>query len=319
MEMEKGVVTRSMKSTTLTEDDLEDSQKDRGHASMLNLAAKGVETPEPTLLNILKELRDFRKDNNDQYSDIKRELKRANDRVEEAKVRIEESETVLQVVSGLIMRLTERQVGLEVRLDEQEGRARRDNLRIYGIAEDKEGTDMVRFLDNMLKTALGFSNDLSLGVERAHRTLTAKPDAQAKPRSIVVKFGSYRMKEEVLRRAWQKKEVFCEGVRFFVDHDYPIEVLKKRNEYREAKKILREKRIKFQTPYPYKMRVFYDNGTRLYKDAAEATRDMADMVTRHRGETCSRPGSRGSTVVVFLAHRSQTSLRERCPSLRQDE
>lgn len=61
-------------------------------------------------------------------------------------------------------------------------------------------------------------------------------------------------------------------MRFFVDHDYPIEVLKKRNEYREAKKILREKRIKFQTPYPYKMRVFYDNGTRLYKDAAEATR-----------------------------------------------
>lgn len=39
--------------------------------------------------------------------------------------------------------------------------------------------------------------------------------------------------------------MLCDGVRFFVDHDYPIEVLKKRNEYREAKLILREKRIKF--------------------------------------------------------------------------
>lgn len=106
--MEKGVVTRSMKSTILTEDDMEDSQKDQGHASVLTLAAKGVETPEPTLLNILKELRDFRKDNNDQYSDIKRELKRVNDRVEEAECRTEESETVLQAVSGLITRLTER-------------------------------------------------------------------------------------------------------------------------------------------------------------------------------------------------------------------
>lgn len=173
--MEKGVVTRSMKSTILTEDDMEDSQKDRGHASVLNLAAKGVETPEPTLLNILKELRDFRKDNNDQYSDIKRELKRVNDRVEEAQCRIEESETVLQAVSGLITRLTERQVGLEARLVEQEGRARRDNLRIYGIAEDKEGTDLVKFLDNMLKIALGFSNDLSLGIERAHDCKTRCP------------------------------------------------------------------------------------------------------------------------------------------------
>lgn len=61
---------------------------------------------------------------------------------------------------------------------------------------------MVKFLDNMLKIALGFSNDLSLGIERAHRALTAKPDAQAKPRSIVVKFRSYCMKEEVLQRGF---------------------------------------------------------------------------------------------------------------------
>lgn len=182
--------------------------------------------------------------------------------MEEVEGRIEETKTVLQAASKLIMRLNECQASLEERLVEQEGRARRDSLWIYGILEDKEGSDMVNFLDKLFKNALGFPNEQSLGTEKAHRALVAKPNDQTKPRSIVVKLGSYRVKEDVIRRAWQKKVVLCDGVRFFVDHDYPSEVLKKWNEYREAKKILRKNRIKFQTPYPSKMRVFYDNGNK---------------------------------------------------------
>ncbi|KAL7839176.1 hypothetical protein SRHO_G00258340 [Serrasalmus rhombeus] len=123
---------------------------------------------------------------------------------------------------------------------------------------------------------LTFHPTRDLGIERAHRALTRRQDsAQGKPRSIVVKFESYRIKEEILRKAWQKKEVYCDETRFFVDHDFPTEVLKKRNEYADAKKVLKSERIRFQTPYPAKMRVFYDGDTQLYQDAAEATRDMA--------------------------------------------
>lgn len=59
---------------------------------------------------------------------------------------------------------------------------------------------MVGFLDNLLKSALNFPRDRELRIKRAHRALAPKPNGlQAKPRSIVVKFGSYRMKEEVLQ------------------------------------------------------------------------------------------------------------------------
>lgn len=236
----------------------------------------GEDGSEVSMRCILNELREFRRDNKVQLSDIKQELKRTNDRLEEAEGRIEEMETALQATSTLIKQLTQRQANLEARLIDQEGRARRDNLRIYGIPEDQEGTDMVGFLVNLLKSALDFPSDQELGIERAHRALAPKPNnPQAKPRSIIIKFGSYRTKEEVLRRAWQKREVFCNDTRFYVDHDFPPEVLKKRGEYAEARKVLKEKQIKFQTPYPARMRVFYDDGTRLYQDATEATRDMA--------------------------------------------
>ncbi|KAL0175069.1 hypothetical protein M9458_031037, partial [Cirrhinus mrigala] len=50
--------------------------------------------------------------------------------------------------------------------------------------------------------------------------------------------------------------------------------LKKRKEYAQAKTVLKEKKIRFQTPYPAKLRVFYEGETVLYNSAEEATKDM---------------------------------------------
>jgi len=181
------------------------------------------------LQSILNELQDFRKDNRVQLTEFKQELKRVNDKMDEAEGIIGEAETVLKATSTLIKRLMQRQANLEARLINQEGQARRDNLRIYGIPEDKEGTDL--------------PSDKDLRIEQAHRAPAPKLNGpQAKPRSIVVKFGSYQTNEVVLQRAWQKKEVSYDNTRFYVDHDFPPpEVLKKRGEYAEAKKVLKEK------------------------------------------------------------------------------
>ncbi|KAI4877042.1 hypothetical protein NFI96_003912, partial [Prochilodus magdalenae] len=144
------------------------------------------------------------------------------------------------------------------------------------LAQKLREKDMNGFLENLLKSALDFPDDEQLRIERAHRALVPKPTgSQGKPRSIVAKFSSHRTKEDVLRKAWQKKEVLYNNVRFYVDHDYPPAVLKKRSEYSEAKKVLKEKKIKFQTPYPARLRVLYEDGTRLYQSAAAATKDLA--------------------------------------------
>ena len=218
-----------------------------------------------SLRGILNELRDFRQDNKHHLTEIKQELHKTNNRLVDAETRIDETETALQAMSTLVKRLSQRQANMEAKLIDQEGRARRDNIRIYGIPEDAEGDNVSLFLENLLKESLGFPPGTELKIERAHRAPVPKPtDPQAKPRSIIAKFASYRVKEEVIRKPWQKREVF-HNTRFYVDHDYPSAVLKRRVVYTEAKKILKERKIKFQTPYPARLRVFYNDGTRLYR------------------------------------------------------
>lgn len=73
---------------------------------------------------------------------------------------------------------------------------------------------------------------------------------------------------------WRKKGFLYQERKVFVDHGYAPETLRKRREYTEAKKVLQENNIRFQTPFPARMRVFHEGETCLYNSAEEATKDM---------------------------------------------
>lgn len=88
---------------------------------------------------------------------------------------------------------------------------------------------------------------------------------------------------------------------------FPLKCLRNAVNTIEAKKVLKEKQIKFQTPYPAKMRIFYDDGTQLFQNAVEATKDMSAetlsplRVPRYCGEVFHRTEPRGDPAPVCLA------------------
>lgn len=127
----------------------------------------------------------------------------------------------------------------------------------------------------MLRYKLEWPDSTEVRVERAHRALVPKPPPNGAPRSIVAKMASYRSKEEILKLPWQKRGFEYQGNKVNLDHDYAPVVLKQRKEYTEVKSVLKEKKIRFQTLFPAKMRVFYPEGTVLYGLVEEATSDLA--------------------------------------------
>lgn len=134
---------------------------------------------------------------------------------------------------------------------------------------------MISFVKTLLKENLDLPPSTDLHIEKAHRALGPRPPHDALPRSIVVKFASHRSKEDIVKTAWQKRGFVFKEKRVNIDHDYAPEVLKKRKDYAEAKRVLKEKKIRFQTPFPARLRVFFQDETKLYNSAEEATVDMA--------------------------------------------
>ncbi|KAI4814864.1 hypothetical protein KUCAC02_005046 [Chaenocephalus aceratus] len=161
---------------------------------------------------ILKELREFRKDNGQQLKEIRKEINKTNTRIAEAEGRIEATETRLQVAEEAVTELLQLQVHLDAKLTDMEGRSRWENIRIHGVKEGAEDNSpsMGTFVEDLLREGLDLPATFELRVERAHRALMPKPPGEVSPRSIVVKLSSYRTKEELLRLAWQKFRVFYE-------------------------------------------------------------------------------------------------------------
>lgn len=100
------------------------------------------------------------------------------------------------------------------------------------------------------------------------------PPDDAPPRSIVIKFLNYKTKESLLRKAWQGKGFTWRENHINLDHDYPPVILKKRREYSEIRKVLKEKKVPFQTLFPARLRVRHDDGTKTYDTIEEASDDL---------------------------------------------
>lgn len=260
---------------------------------------KGTDKSKVDLEMILQEIQDFRHENKEHLDVIRGDINNANKRLGEAEDRIGAAEAKLEKMELIMRSVLKTQTENEQKLIDQEARTRRKNLRIFNVPENEEqGASMIIFTEKLFREKLKIPDSLELNIERAHRALAPKPASGQRPRSIVVQFLKYRTKEEILRKAWEKKEIYVNNQRIYFDHDYPTAILTCRKEYNEAKRALKEKKIRFQTPYPSKLRVFYEGDTRLYQTAHDATKDMHD---------------RGFTVHVVPARQNPKELLDTDP------
>ncbi|KAF3835653.1 hypothetical protein F7725_028211 [Dissostichus mawsoni] len=224
-------------------------------------------------------------------------------RLEEAEKQIDEVETVNMAMSDALIKSMKQQRAMQGKLVDLEGRSRRNNMRIYGVPEEKEGNSVPDFVDQLLRTELALP-DTNLQIQRAHRAVARKLERNAPPRSIVVNFLEFNIKEKVLKKAWEKK-ILMEGRRLSFDHDYATEVVLKRKAYVGIKRVLKEKNIRFQTPLD-RMRIHWDSGTRTYDSAQDAAQEL-----RRRGFSVEIPDRNASELYPEIENLHQTKTWQR--------
>lgn len=212
-------------------------------------------------------------DINLKLNEIAEDLKDTVNRVEEAEHRVADLEEWSAEARDVLSQTLDIQQKMQIKLTDLEARSRRNNMRLYGIPEEAEYDNVQEVVENLIKTELSLP-DTELGIQRCHRALGPKPPPNANPRSVVVYFLEYRIKELVLRSAWKKREVYLKGRRVYFDQDYPAETQKKRKAYTPIRKLLKEKGLRFQTPPPAKLRVFFEDGPIVYNSATEAMEDL---------------------------------------------
>lgn len=222
--------------------------------------------------DIKQEMNTLKNDINQQLTVTKQTVQEHGEKLEEAQTRIDGVETWSAAANDALRQALMEQRKMMDKMNDLESRGRRNNLRIYGVAEGEEGSSMISFVENLLRNEKLIQERADPQIQRAHRSLGPKPATGVTPRSIIVNFLEFKTKETVLKNAWQKKIAIRDKPVTF-DHDYTATVMQQRRAYKHVKSALKAKGVRFQSPFT-KLRIHWDTGPQLYHSPAEAVREM---------------------------------------------
>ncbi|KAI3359339.1 hypothetical protein L3Q82_002848 [Scortum barcoo] len=124
---------------------------------------------------------------------------------------------------------------LQAKCEDLEGRSRRNNLRLTGVGEGLENGQPTQFVSQLLKH-LHLSEAPLL--DRAHRSLRAKPKPGDPPRVFITRVHYTHMRDEILRKS-SRAPLIYKGKMLHIYPDYTIAVMKKRAAFGDVKRKLR--------------------------------------------------------------------------------
>lgn len=192
------------------------------------------------------------------------------EKVESIEEQMSEQDSRISSLEKAFSSLKDDNNALKLKVDDLEGRSRRNNIKIIGIPEQEEGGNPTEFVEALIPKLLGEDNFRSpVVVDRAHRTLQPRPPAGAKPRAIIARIHFYREKELILRLR-RSKELEFKGNKVLIFPDYTPEVMRQRREFNDVLASLRELKAEHSLLFPAKLRVKHNGQFKVFTTPGEA-------------------------------------------------
>ena len=101
------------------------------------------------------------------------DLKETRNRAEEAAQRVSDMEEWNAMAKDVLSQTLINQEQIQARLTDLEARSRRNNICVFGIPKDVEGSNLQEFIESFVKAKLSLQ-DTELGIQRCHRALDPK-------------------------------------------------------------------------------------------------------------------------------------------------
>lgn len=148
---------------------------------------------------------------------------------------------------------------LTKKCEDLEARSRWNNIQVVGLPEGTEGPRPTEFMAGLLKDILGLEE--KPGLDRAHRTLRARPGEGEPPRPMVVRVTQFQVRNAILRRAGEASPLLYNGKRVFIFPDFTPSVAKQRAAFSKVKKELHAcGNVKFGLRYPATLHITVSGG-----------------------------------------------------------
>ncbi|KAJ1178591.1 hypothetical protein NDU88_003836 [Pleurodeles waltl] len=170
-----------------------------------------------------------------------------------------ETKSLRSDIAGFQSRVTGLEQGmgsLETQADasqDMEDRSRRDNIRLLGIPENKEGTDIQAFLGSTIPKLTSLDFDPPLEFQRAHRVGPKRSDKSSRPRPIIACLLRHNQTRQILQAACSHGPFRIDQHDIRITADYSKETKESRKAFLALRPRLRQLEMKYGLFDPARM------------------------------------------------------------------
>ena len=194
-----------------------------------------------------------------------------SERITEAENRISRTEDIIVELETKLSDAEGKIDALTHRVDDQEARSRRDNIRILGVKEGTEGIDALSFFETWLPKVLNLETKKGrIRLDRCHRGL-GRPKADS-PRVVIIKLHNPSDKMKILTSYSKTKSLELDGAKISIRQDIPPSVVQQRRSFNIVCQQLIEKNIRFRMQFPATLRFSINKKEYSFNTADEARR-----------------------------------------------
>ncbi|KAJ1127249.1 hypothetical protein NDU88_005652 [Pleurodeles waltl] len=152
---------------------------------------------------------------------------------------------------------------LRSKITDLEDRSRRDNIRLFGIPENKEAPDVQAFLSSVLPTLISLTFDPPLEFQRAHRVGLKSPDGASIPRPIIACLLRHTQASQLLQVARNHGPFRIDKYEIRITADYSKDTNERRKAFLALRTRLHQLEMKYGLFDPARMWVT-KNGVSKY-------------------------------------------------------
>lgn len=138
---------------------------------------------------------------------------------------------------------------LALRVEDQENRGRRCNVRLRGLPEDIGPNDLEEVAVAIFKDILGGSRPEPVKIDRIHRV--AGPPNPNRPRDVLCCLHHFQTKENILRKAWEKGAISFRGGKVLVLQDLASKTLRMRRALKPLLECIHQKGGTYRWGFPF--------------------------------------------------------------------
>ncbi|KAJ1176591.1 hypothetical protein NDU88_001863 [Pleurodeles waltl] len=220
---------------------------------------------------ILKEIRDSRQAIESRLDMITTDMNIMKDDQAKLSDSLKQTEsTVVDILpthnynKNAIVKLQQQMEALQERIEDAEGRSRRNNIRIIGLPKGKEGSDPARYIEAWLQSIAKDRLWTHFVVERAHRIPGRKPIPGAPARPVIARILNYRERDVALHVARELDPIIIDNAKISLYPDYTLAVQKRRAFFQIIKQRLRKMELKYAILFPAKLRITHNQKAHFF-------------------------------------------------------